>query len=490
MHRPHPSPRHSPNRHHTESELTSPVVPPSETYSSHLSAAPVQQPGPGPRRGFVPPSAALNAAGSQPKIPRPRGDRSAMPLTGRVYKNGPLTMAAREPQQVVQPIPVAVPEPEPVEPEGHPEVPNQTRPRPRGEPQHKGILKKQGAVFPEPEAVAASPYPQVKSHRSGGGYGSYEPAPQPMYAGYRTPGPTAQPLPLGMMTPNLASRPGTAEPWAPQDFQPPGFPAGAAAVATPRTAVSVFDKDFKTPRTIFEPISSDQSSIYNPNSPDQDFQSLSGATPGPQYTGLPEGEDDEEDPEPFIPQPTGGSSSGFVPPGVRHTTGGSSSGFVPSGVPRPTGGSSSGFVPPGVPRPTGGSSSGFVPSGLPRPTGGSSAGFVPPGVSQATGGSSSGFIPPGGPTGMGSSFSSFIPGVQRVRDTVQSMVPSFTGYRQAPRKTESAMSKTPRVSVHSITDEEDEPKFVPVAPPREPTPPPPSPPRPARKAKGGKGKRR
>ncbi|KIO26103.1 hypothetical protein M407DRAFT_24548 [Tulasnella calospora MUT 4182] len=159
-HRPHSSPRHSPNRHTTESELTSPVVPPIETYSSHMSAAPVQQ-------------------------------------------------------------------------------------------------------------LGNPPYLQVKSHRSGGGY---EPALQPsMYAGYRTPEPSSPPLPLGMITPNLASRPSTAEPWAhaPQDFQPPGFPAGAAAVATPRTAVSVFDKDFKTPRTIFEFIAFDQSSIYDPNSPDR-----------------------------------------------------------------------------------------------------------------------------------------------------------------------------------------------------------------------------
>ncbi|KAG8957855.1 hypothetical protein FRC00_003414, partial [Tulasnella sp. 408] len=406
MHRPHPSPRHSPNRHATESELTSPVVPPSETYSSRMSAAPVQQPGPGPRKGFVPPSAALNATGSQPKIPRPRGDRLAMPLTGRVYKNGPLTMATPEPQPTVQAMPVVVPEPEPIEPEQHPEVPNQTRPRPRGEPQHKSILKKQGAVFPEPEAVA-SPYPQVKSHRSGGGYGGYEPAPpQPMYAGYRTPGPSSQPLPLGMMTPNLGSRPGTAEPWAhaPQDFQPPTFQAGAAAVATPRTAVSVFDKDFKTPRTIFEPISSDQSSIYNPNSPDEHFQSLSGATPGPQYGALPEDESDGEEQAPYVPHPTGGSSSGFVPPAVRHTTGGSSSGFVPPGARQTTGVSSSGFVPPVVPRPTGASSSAFI----------------PPGVPQATGGSSAAFIPPGVPMGMGSSLSSFIPSVQRVSSAVQS----------------------------------------------------------------------
>ncbi|KAG8897951.1 hypothetical protein FRC01_011093, partial [Tulasnella sp. 417] len=385
-----------------------------------------------------------------------------------------------------------------------------TRPR-RGEPQQKGILKKHGAVFPDPEAVAASPYPQVnqvKAHRSGGGYASYEPAPpQPIY---RTPGPSAQPLPLGMMTPNLASRPGTAEPWAhaPQDFQPPTFHVGAAAVATPRTAVSVFDKDFKTPRTIFEPISSDQSSIYNPNSPDEHFQSLSGATPGPQFAGLPEDEDDDDDPEPYVPHATGGSSSAYVPHPtggsssayvphptggsssayVPHPTGGSSSAFVPPGARQTTGGSSSGFVPPGVPRATGASSSGFIPPGVPHATGASSSGFVPPGVPQATGGSSSAFIPPG--MSMGSTLSAFVPSVQRVRDAVQSAIPTFPGYRQAPRKTESVMSKTPRVSVHSITDE-DEPKFVPVAPPREPSPPPPprSPPRPVRKAKG-KGKKR
>ncbi|KAG8913483.1 hypothetical protein FRC01_004512, partial [Tulasnella sp. 417] len=123
--RPHPSPRHSPNRQAPESELTSPVVPPSETYSSRISAAPVQQPGPGPKKGFVPPSAALKAATGKPKIARPRGNQHAMPLTGRVYKNGPLTMANPDPQPVAPPSPV-VPEPQPVEPEQHPEVPTQT----------------------------------------------------------------------------------------------------------------------------------------------------------------------------------------------------------------------------------------------------------------------------------------------------------------------------------------------------------------------------
>ncbi|KAG8995811.1 hypothetical protein FRB90_000091, partial [Tulasnella sp. 427] len=396
------------------------------TYS-RMSAAPVQQPGPGPKKGFVPPTASLMSSGAQPRIPRPKGDRAGMPLTGRFYSNVPLTMARPEPQPVLQPVQVPEPQPEPVIPEPlpdlHPEVPNGTRPRPRGEPQHKGILKKQGAVFPEPETVA-SPYPQVKSHRSGG-YGGYEPAlPQHMYTGYRTPGPSAQPLP-GLMTPNMGSRPGTAEPWAhaPQDFQPPTFHAGAAAVATPRTAVSVFDKDFKTPRTIFEPISSDQSSIYNPNSPDQQFHSLSGATPAAQYAGLP-GDDDEDEgrPAPFVPHGTGASTSGFIPPGVPVAMGGSSSGFIPPSS------SSSGFVPPGV---------------------------------------------------------------QRMRSPAQPVVPNFSGYRSALRKPESVLSKTPKVSVQSITDDEDEPSnFVPVAPPREPSPPPraPSPIRP--RPKKGKGSKR
>ncbi|KAG8966053.1 hypothetical protein FRC05_002894 [Tulasnella sp. 425] len=60
----------------------------------------------------------------------------------------------------------------------------------------------------------------------------------------------------------------------------------------------------------------------------------------------------------------------------------------------------------------------------------------------------------------------------------------YRNYEPAP-----AQGGTPRVSVYSITDEEDEPEVVPVAPPREPTPPPPSPPQPTRRPKG-KGKRR
>ncbi|KAG8919907.1 hypothetical protein FRC01_001040 [Tulasnella sp. 417] len=543
---------------------------------------------------------------------KPSNPNSASSLKYQSKHAGPLAHMTRESRSAKQPIPEAVPIQEEPESEGL----DRPRPDPRAKVIQKGILKKHGVVFPEPDAVAASPYPPVKSHRNGGGYGGYEPAPpQPMYAGYRTPGPSSQPLPLGMMTPNLASRPGAPEPWAhaPQDFQPPtapraaspsaskppttanaaptspttskmdtstssnggsstperpaevplanppggenghpdpsasdpealreqgnfyfkekeydvaidlysqaiaqrpdptyysnraaayiarkkfklarddiqtafslqseapsaktlallaqchlalgdgaAFQVGAAAVASPRTTVSVFDKDFKTPRTIFDPISSDQDSIYDPNSPNKHSQSLSDASLSPQFTDLPEGEDDDDDPEPY----------------VSHAIGGSSSVYVEDDDDDPE---------PYVPHATGGSSSGFVPPGARQTTSGSASGFAPPGVPQATGGSSS----PGMRTR--STLSEFVPSVQRMRDAVQSAMPTLPGYHQALRKTESVMSKTPRVSVHSITDE-DEPKAVPVAPPRELTPPPPprSPPRPVRKAKG-KGKKR
>ncbi|KAG8914052.1 hypothetical protein FRC00_000946 [Tulasnella sp. 408] len=240
----------------------------------------------------------------------------------------------------------------------------------------------------------------------------------------------------GNMTSNLSSRPGTAEPWsrAPQDFQPPTFQAAGAALASPRTAVSVFKKVFRAPHTIFEPISSDQSSIYNPDSPDSPFQSLSDTSPGPRYKSLPEDEDnDGEGPVRYVPNPTGGSSTGVVVPGVRQTTGGSSSGFVPPGVPQATGVSSSAFIPPGVP--------------------------------EAAGDSSFTSIPANVPMSMDGSFSLFVPMIQWVQDAVQYGVPDS---RQAPRKTESVINKSRRVTVESITDE-DEPRVVPAAPPREPS---------------------
>ncbi|KAG8956547.1 hypothetical protein FRC04_000025 [Tulasnella sp. 424] len=369
------------------------------------------------------------------EAPRPLNNKLDSTLRSRQSASPP-TEATLEPQPTALQSSTPMPVPEPVEEDQHEIERDKHGSSPRSGPQPEGISKRQVVAFPDAEEVTPH-HPQVKSHLRGE-YPDNELGLNRIDPRYRYPGPSSrfpsvdkpgmstsnsrrigvnsvtdegepkvfsvapprEPTAVGRLTRNLTSRPGTAELWhhAPQNFQSLTSQAGAAAVETPRIGISNFDKDFKTPRTIFEPIgSSDESSIYNPNSPDQQFYSLSGATPGPQYAGLPGSEDDDEEPAPF----TGGSSSGFIPPRIPSGPGGSMSRFVRHDV-------------------------------------------------------------------------------QRGRSPVQPVVPTFTGHRPA-RKPESVMNNTPRVSVHSINDEDE--------PTRDPTLPPPSPPLPVRRGKGkAKGK--
>ncbi len=103
------------------------------------------------------------------------------------------------------------------------------------------------------------------------------------------------------MTPGLG-RPG-GDPWqnAPEGFLPPSaFGPDHYGTATPRSG---FDRDFKTPRTIFEPIS-EQSSIYDPNSSPR-AADMGFSTPGPMPESLPDwvptSPDHDAHAPPFIP---------------------------------------------------------------------------------------------------------------------------------------------------------------------------------------------
>ncbi|KAG9049616.1 hypothetical protein FS837_009706 [Tulasnella sp. UAMH 9824] len=105
-HRPPLSARYSPNEEATESEPISSIVSPPKPYSSHVSTALVQQPGPGPgsRKGSATPTIVRNTTGSQPKISSLDNNQISMPkLTGRVHETDPSTKATPQPPPAVQP---------------------------------------------------------------------------------------------------------------------------------------------------------------------------------------------------------------------------------------------------------------------------------------------------------------------------------------------------------------------------------------------------
>ncbi|KAG8919908.1 hypothetical protein FRC01_001041 [Tulasnella sp. 417] len=202
---------------------------------------------------------------------------SASSMKHQSKHTGPLAHMTRESRSAKQPMPEAVPIQEEPEPGGL----DRPRPDPRAEVIHKGILKKRGAEFQEPEYVATS-YPQVKFLQHNGVQGNPR---TPLYADYRTPGASSDSFPV-TMGPYLDSPPSTAKPWAkaPHDSQPPTFQSGTAAAATPRSMISAFDKDSsKTPPIIFEPISSDRFSLYIPGSPSPRYRSPDEASPASPY---------------------------------------------------------------------------------------------------------------------------------------------------------------------------------------------------------------
>ncbi|KAG8905136.1 hypothetical protein FRB99_000648 [Tulasnella sp. 403] len=297
---------------------------------------------------FVPTlsKAASTANAKNKRRPRPRkegggGLPRSMGLTGDQPHVIPIPEpeVQPEPQPIV--VPVQIPEPEP---EREPPVAKQTRPRSsrtKQEPTQKGILKKTFQAHP-PSAAPVIPSERppavervVPVERARPLRGTYEAAP-PM-SGYSTT--TSAPIQPPYMTPTplqpsrLPNH--SADPWmnAPEDFYPPPFKTSANAIATPKTTYSDF-KDFKTPRTIFEPISSEQSSIYNPSPRVGGEAVLSSTTPAQSYS-----------PPPVVPQPqqqpvwghhhqrgsSMSSSNAFVPPSVG--------GYYPrpqGGMPRPS----------------------------------------------------------------------------------------------------------------------------------------------------------
>lgn len=228
-----------------------------------------------------------------------------MQLTSDVFKTGPVTESTPEPHpRSESPRRMLVPEP-----------PDQIRPCPGVEPQHKGILKNREAIFPELTEVA-SPYPQVTSRR-GGGYDGNEPSPPRIYASDPTLRPSSQPLSIRPMTASDSD----PEHWSVKDqpdLQPPSLQPRAPSGESPHTAISTFDENLKTPRTTFKSLVSDESGVENPNLPNQQFHSnsLRGATPAPPNSDKRvSGEDDLSAPlTPSVQSISRKDDEAFIPP--------------------------------------------------------------------------------------------------------------------------------------------------------------------------------